>query len=102
MGRLGPMINRPTSYSNEYPCIHLHQSIMFTYAFGCSSVHLILFNHKYVSCVCLCCIRLSHCIYNTIKYNYGYKICINCIDATGARGMDHPLFLTFCLQIYFQ
>jgi hypothetical protein len=28
--------------------------------------------------------------------------CIYLMNITGARGTDHPLFLTFCLQFYFQ
>jgi hypothetical protein len=40
----------------------------------------------------------------TFRDNEGKNVigCIYLMNITGARGTDHPLFLTFCLQFYFQ
>ena len=47
--------------------------------------------------------------HNKLKnYVFFFQLCVSVKcdiyyhTSTGARGTDHPLFLTFCLQIYFQ
>jgi len=50
----------------------------------------------YVICVCL-----RRVMFNAYSVVFLFRF-LRLVYPTGARGTNHPLFLTFCLQIYFQ